>query len=135
MDDKKGVARVVFTLILRVKLTGYENERLLWKALEEDITILVNERQKSIAKEYNPTIKRMKSFNCPDGGECDMLAITIRLEEEAYSEFESYSEYPFDKHDFSIKLELNSGKAKIHEGEDLVEVEKTLKFDLYATAD
>lgn len=118
--------KCALTLILRIKLTGYENDEDVVKWLMEDLKCRINEVEVPIfggegEKDLNAKCVRVTSQHYSQGEEKDMMQYTIRTDQTFDCGDGDYGDYPFDTITAQFRFELSHFNI---DG-------KNYRFDLY----
>ena len=84
------------------------------KFCEKDLKIRINEEEEKLLDPDNKSfarsgsIKRVKSKDCTEvDATKDMIAMTIRGVQKLYTDFSSYSQFPFDTLNFNFRFEIS----------------------------
>lgn len=110
-NSKDAELKIIATIILRVKITGYEDNQEVVEHLMKNQQIRINESSFKLV-DLGVKPKKTKSSNAQDGKN-DMVQYTIRLDTTAYVDLQEYVNYPFDQLHCLIKIDMTHFKAKV----------------------
>ena len=70
---------VSLTAVLRIRLTGYEDDEGLTNKIENDLKVRINESEFKVMDDLNARVSRISSSSAVEGKK-DMFSFTMRLD-------------------------------------------------------
>lgn len=123
-SDADSTLMLKLTLILRIKISGYEHCDAITEHLSEKLKWRINEVEEPIVNpdttkviKTHSTTSLQKNGNKKVIGEEDMFVYTIRFEKECGVNGD-YSQFPFDTVDADLRIELSHFEAE-YEGKKI----------------
>ena len=97
---------VSLTAVLRVRLTGYEDDAALCEKIGTGLKVRINESEYQVVDDLNARVSQIASSTAAAGTK-DMFSFTMRLDQKMVMSKLKVASYPFDTQDAEFRFELS----------------------------